>query len=273
MHSVRPPRLAPSLIFAAAVAVLAAPAPSLAQGKSEEPPAALSKFKPPPMAPIKPYQPVAVTPPQPNNDPAFVAFRQELAAIAARKDRAALARLIVAKGFFWMQDKDLADQRKSGIDNFAKAIDLEAKDGFGWEALSSFAAEPTTAPLPMRPEVICAPANPKLDFKAFEALVEATQTTPPDWGYPTRDGVELRGAAQPNAPVIEKLGLTLVRVLPDSAPPDDPQQPAFLHVAAPSGKAGFVAAELLAGLGGDQICYVKDADGWKIAGYFGGAGE
>ena len=62
-----------------------------------------------------------------------------------------------------------------------------------------------------------------------------------------------------------------MRVLPDSAPPQDPNQPAFLHVAAPSGKSGFAPADSFSGLGGDQMCYVKDGGGWKIAGYFGGA--
>ena len=48
-------------------------------------------LKPPPPPPIKPYQSVAVTPPAPFNDPSFVAFRKQLADVAANKDRAALA--------------------------------------------------------------------------------------------------------------------------------------------------------------------------------------
>jgi hypothetical protein len=83
----------------------------------------------------------------------------------------------------------------------------------------------------------------------------------------------VRSAPKPNAPVVEKLCLTLVRVLPDSAPPEDPSQPAFLHIATPSGKSGFVPVEAIAGLGGDEMCYVKDASGWKITGYFGGAAQ
>ena len=47
----------------------------------------------------------------------------------------------------------------------------------------------------------------------------------------------------------------------------------FFHVATPSGKTGFVAGEAFSGLGGDEMCYLKDAGGWKITGYFGGAGE
>ena len=42
--------------------------------------------------------------------------------------------MIVVKNFFWVQDHDIADKRKAGIDNLAKAIDLDAKDGSGWTA-------------------------------------------------------------------------------------------------------------------------------------------
>jgi len=230
-------------------------------------------FRPPPPAAIKPYKPVAATPPMPYSDPTFQAFRKQLGDVVAHKDRAALAKMVVAQNFFWVQDKDLANKSKSGIDNLAKAIELDAKDGPGWDILSGFAGDPTAAELPDHKGVICAPADPTVDSKQFDTLTSTTKTDPSEWGYPNKDGVEVRSAAAPNAPVIEKLGLNLVRVLPDTAAPDNSNPPAFLHVATPSGKAGFVAADAIAPLGGDQICYTKDAGGWKIAGYFGGASQ
>ncbi len=269
----RHPFIASTLMLAALTTVTLVPEAGRAQGQSQQVPMPPGGFKPPPVAPVKPYKPVAITPPGPYSDPSFAAFHKQLADIAEHKDRAALAKLVVAQGFFWVQDKDVADKRKSGVDNLAKAIDLDAKDGSGWDTLASYADEPTGAPLPDRQGVICAPAEPNIDPKAFEALIQATQTEPPDWGYPTKDAVEVRSAAQPNAPVIEKLGLVLVRVLPDSAPPSDANQPPLLHIATPSGKAGFVPMDAISGLGGDEICYTKDASGWKIAGYFGGAGQ
>ena len=39
------------------------------------------------------------------------------------------------------------------------------------------------------------------------------------------------------------------------------------------GKIGFVAADTIAPLGGDQICYSKQGGDWKIAGYVGGASQ
>src|SRR4029077_3648872 len=101
-------------------------------------------------APPKPYKPVAVTLAQPYSDPSFAAFRKQFGDIANRKDRAALAQLI-AGNFFWMGEKgDKADKKKSGIDNLAAAIDLDAKDGSGWQALIAAANEPTLEAVPER---------------------------------------------------------------------------------------------------------------------------
>ena len=230
----------------------------------------LPELKPPPPPPIKPYTAVPAKPPVPYSDASYQDFRKALADIAAKKDRTALAKIVVAKGFFWMQEKDMADPKKPGIDNLAKAINLDAKDGSGWEVIAGFVNDPTAADLPDKKGVICAPADPTVDSKAFENLVNTTQTDPSDWGYAVKDGTEVRAQADPNAPVIEKLGLNLVRVMPDQAD-QGANPPPFLHIATPSGKSGYVPVDALAPLGGDEMCYIKDAAGWKITGYFGGA--
>jgi hypothetical protein len=263
-------RYAAASILAVLTAVTLAPIAAMAQGQQ---PPQLLPLKPPPPPPIKPYTPVAAKPPVPYDDASFQAFRKQLADIAAKKDHAALAKLTVAKGFFWIQDKDIADPKKSGIDNLARAVNLDANDGSGWAMIGGLFNDPTAAELPDHKGVMCTPADPTIDPKAFQALGDQTQTDPSEWGYAVKDGVEVHDAAKPNAPVLEKLGLNLVHVLPDSAPPTD-NGPPFLHVATPSGKTGYVAAEELAPLGGDNICYVKDAGGsWKITGYFGGMAQ
>jgi hypothetical protein len=277
----RHPLMATTLILATATAMTLVPDSGFAQSKQGQPPQGQSGqvplpqggFKPPPAAPIKPYQPLAITLPATFSDQSFDAFRKQLGAIAEKKDRAALAKLVVASGFFWMQEKDMADKKKPGMANFAGAIDLDAKDGSGWELLTSYANEQTAEPLPDHQGVICSPAEPNIDPKAFEALIAATKTQPQEWGYPTMDGVEVRSAGKADAPVVEKLGLTLVRVLPDNGGPDNPNQSPFLHIATPSGKSGFVPMEAVSSLGGDQLCYIKDGASWKITGYFGGAAQ
>jgi hypothetical protein len=272
--AMRRPLIASAVLLAVTVAVF--PAVSHAQGQSEQGqlPMPPGGFKPPPPAPVKPYKPIAVTAPAAYGDPSFAAFRKQLAGVAEKKDRAALAKLVVTQGFFWMQEKDLADPHKPGIDSLAKALDLTGKDSPGWDVLGGYANEPSAASFPEHAGVICAPAGPGMDPKAFQALLEETQTSPVEWGYPNEDGVEVRGAAKPKAPVIDKLGMNLVRVLPDNESAEDGDMPQFLHVATPSGKAGYVAGDAISGLGGDEMCYVKDASGgWKITGYFGGSAE
>jgi len=261
---------ATALSLAVATILALATAPLVAQQGLNLPGGGL---KPPPPQPIRPYQAVAVAPPAPYDDPSFVAFRKRLADVIASKDRAALAAMIVPQNFFWVQDRDLADKGKSGIDNLAKAVDLAAKDGSGWEILSGYANEPTAAELPQQKGILCAPAEPTIDAKALDALAKATGTDPSEWGYPTNGGVDVHTAAQSSSPVIEKLGMVLIRVLPDSSQPTNPDEPYLLHVATPSGKSGYVDAQTLSPLGGDEMCYVKDASGWKIAGYLGGVAQ
>jgi hypothetical protein len=253
--------LASTVVAAFVMAGAPAPISVLAQ----QPPA-----QQPAPAPAKPYQPVSIKLPQPLADPSFEAFRKQLATIAQKKDRAALGRL-VAQNFFWIaSDKDGADKKKSGIDNLAKAIGLDGRDASGWELLAGYAAEPTAEPDPDHKGVVCGPADPSFDEKAAEALAKETQTDASEWGYPASDGVEVRQAAQPNAPVIEKLGLYLVRVMADDSPANAVQAD-FVKVVTPSGKTGFVAIDALLPLANDQMCYVKDGNAWKIAGFLGGA--
>jgi len=229
----------------------------------------------PQVAPAKPYKAVTVTMPQPYGDPSFEAFRKQIADVASRKDRAGLAKLL-ANTFFWMGEKgDKANKRKSAIDNLAAAIDLDGKDGAGWEILTEAANETTLEPVPDRRGVMCSPASPSYDQKAAAQNAKATGTDFGDWGFPTKGSVDVHAANQASSPVIEKLGSVLVRVMPEEPPPGaqgnaPPPQAAFVRVVTPSGKVGYVPDDALASLDVDQLCYVKDAAGWKIAGYAGG---
>jgi hypothetical protein len=210
-----------------------------------------------------------VTLPQPANDPSFEAFRNQLADIANRKDRTALARLVVANNFFWMGEKgDKANRRKSGIDNLAAAIGLDA--GAGWQTLVEAAGEATLEPIPQRRGVMCSPAGPTFDHAAAAQVARQTATEPGDWGFTIKPDVEVRSAPQPDAPVVEKLGMQLVRVMPEVPPAGAPQQSQFIRVVTPSGKVGYAPEAFLLPLDVEQLCYVKDASGWKIAGYAGG---
>jgi hypothetical protein len=270
-----------SLVLAASCLVVA---PTLAQTPSspatpaQQPPAAQAPAQPAPAKPAatkqapaagKPYTPIAVKVAPPVSDPSFAPFRKQLGDIAAKKDRGALARLVVAKDFFWDTDAgDKADKKKSGLDNLGNALGgLSGPDAAGWETLESAAGETTLEPSSDKKDVMCAPAMPQFDEQAFEKIVQDTGSEPGEWGFPVAEGVEVRSAAAANAPAIERLATVLVRVLPDEAAT---QEAPFVRVATPTGKIGYVPLDAIAALASDQVCYLKDAAGWKITGYIGG---
>jgi hypothetical protein len=263
-----------NLVFASSALLLVL---ALAPATAGAQPAPAQKAEPPQAAPpataSKAYKPVAVKLPPFLSDASLDAFRKEVAAVAQRRDRAALARMVVAKGFFWDRDDGKgADDSKSGIDNLAAAFELDASDGAGWDALGKAVGEPHAAPDPQNKGVVCAPTAPELNDKNFEALILATQSDPSDWGFAAAPGVEVRSAPKPDAPVVEKLGPVLVRISVDESPLAAVQgiSSEWLRVVTPSGKQGYVLGTAMIALVADEMCYLKDASGWKIAGIVSG---
>jgi hypothetical protein len=216
----------------------------------------------------KPYRQVTISAPAKVSDPAFAAFRGRLGDIAKRKDRAALAKLVVSKGFFWDREgADAADKAKAGIDNLSAALGLQNKDAAGWDMLAGYSEDPTGSPSPDHPGATCAPADPGFNGKDMEAMLEQTGSDIAEWGYPVADGVEVRDKPDPKAPVTQKLGLYFVRVAPDAG--GDSASGSFLRIVTPAGKYGYVAIDDVAPLGNDQLCYAKEGGDWKITGYVG----
>src|SRR5262249_37190114 len=125
----RHPRLSSTHFVAAALVIAGVPPPLPALRQA--PPPAQTAAQAPAQAPapvLGPYKPVPITLPSGVNDPSFDTFRKQLADIAGKKDRAALARLVAAN-FFWVpEEKDIADKQKSGIDNLAKGLSLYRTD-------------------------------------------------------------------------------------------------------------------------------------------------
>jgi hypothetical protein len=262
-------RFLPAALLAGAALVTATQS-AAAQTPAPRAPAAAAK--PAPALPAqKPYALIKVVIPTAPPDPAFDALRKELAEIVKRKDRAALAQRVVARDFFWERDfGGNFDPARPSIDNLAGALALESDDG--WDMLSGFASEPTVGPLPGRPAVICSPAIPQFDEEARNKLVDSTGTDGVDWSYPRSPGLPMRAAPQPNAAVVETLGLHFVHVLgyEEKEGDMDPLRTAWLRVAAPSGKAGFVAPNTLISSYTDRLCYAKAGAAWRIVGYVGG---
>jgi hypothetical protein len=257
----------------AALTLAAAFAPRLTFAQTEAPsqtppPAEQPSTVAPPSSALGPYKPLPITLPPALSDPSFDAFRKELAEIAQRRDRAALAQRVAAD-FFWIPEQaDLADKNRPAIDNITRALGLDVPDGVGWDTIAAYAGEANAAADPQRPEVYCSPVEPGFDDAAADELANATQTNATDWVFPVRDGIEVRSAARQDASVVETLGLYLVRVIPDESPANAVLS--VIKVLTPSGKIGFIPLESVLPIGGEQMCYVKQSSGWKIAGFLGG---
>lgn len=248
--------------LAASLLLLCASGAAVAQQPSGAP------LQLPTLSSPKPYKKVSVTMPAPVSDPSLEALRKQLADTAQRKDRAALGALIVSTGFFWEREAgNGADEKKSGLDNFATAIGLDAKDGSGWEVVADYATEPSASAVGDRQDLVCSPAMPIFSEEEFLDAVKAADTDLAEWGYPLKDGIEARETAKPDSKLVEKLGMHFVRAMPDMGAPES--DAASLRIVTPAGKVAYIQAEDLSPLGIDQLCYLKQGDAWKIAGYVG----
>jgi hypothetical protein len=244
-----------AVVAALAIAgMLAAPLPAQQPGQA-----------PPP----RPYKAVAVTPPQPVQDPSFETFRKTLTDVAQRKDRSALARLVADRIFWIPAEQDIADPSRPGIDTLAKAIGLDGPESAGWEILANYASDPTADPDPDRKDMLCGPGDPDFDEKAADVVAQATGTDLEDWAYPVNADVEVRADPAPGSRVIGKLGMHLVWVYPEQSPASAVHVES-VRIVMPSGALGFVPIDALLALEGDQLCYVKSDGVWKIAGLRGG---
>jgi hypothetical protein len=219
---------------------------------------------------LAPYKAIAITLPAVLLDASLDAFRKRLGDIAQRRDRVALAELVAAN-FFWIpEDADVADKNVPAIENLTKALDLlDDVDPAGWEKLLAYALETNVAACQQLSGMFCAPAQPDFDDEAADALFHATQTDASDWGYPVHNDVEVRSIPSEGAPVVDKLGLHLVRLLAEGSQPSSAAE-MFRKILTPSGVIGYVKYELVLPNGADQLCYVRESGGWKIAGFFGG---
>ena len=106
--------------------------------------------------------------------------QDRLKAIAQKKDRAALARLVLAKDFFWLKEDGNAAGKKTGIEALATALSLAAKDGSGWETLGELVSDETAAPYPDRPNTVCSPSGPQFkveDLKNWSRRPRPTSAT------------------------------------------------------------------------------------------------
>ena len=198
--------VAAALTVAAAAASATTPALAQQQGQVPLPPGG---FKPPPPPPIKPYKPVAVTRPAHLTTIRLSRLSASSSPISprtrtARRSPSSSSRRTSSGSRTRTCRQEQSRNRQSGQGDRPRCqgrIRLARPGGICRRA--------DRVELPDQKGVFCAPADPNIDPAAFQALGEATQTDPSDWGYPHQGRPRsARARRQPNAPVIEKLGMT-----------------------------------------------------------------
>ena len=185
--------------------------------------------QPPPVAPIKPYKAIAVTPPKPMSDASFDAFRKQLADVASARTAPGWPNWSRRRAFSgckkrtWRtrqirrrQSRQGRRSRRQGRLGLGGAQQLAATDRPPSPCRTT-KAWCVRRPLRLRYE--CARRPPQVDRKP----------TRPTGATSSRTASRRAARRQPNAPVVEKLGLILVRVLPDDAPPADNAAPTAIH--------------------------------------------
>ena len=212
-------------------------------------------------------------------DAAFNTFRNAFVDAVAKKGATALFAL-VAPGFVPTLNDNLTSDFDPGRDaqhNFrvvfgfrapGKDADGEVENGPFWDALAAFANDSTY--YQSRAGLVCSPAAASIaDMEVFEqarAKVEMPDEGA-DWYFILRSTPVAKAPDDKGAPVAT-LAPQAVPVLAVHPSPDTGSAPTHYEVLMPTGRAGWIPADVARPLQADRLCYALTAKGeWKIAIY------
>ena len=172
-----------------------------------------------PRSRLAPSKPVAIILPVAVAIRTYEAFRKQLATIAQKKDRAALSRL-VSTNFFWIPEDRTSRTRASPASTICARDRLDGRDALGWEAIAGYAVEQTAMSDPQRRRRPVRARRAELRREGRRRTRQRdADTDASDWGYPAKNGIDVRADAQASAPVVDKLGLYLVAFCLTTCPP------------------------------------------------------
>ena len=169
---------------------------------------------PPPAAAAaaKPYKAVAISAPAPVTDPSFEAFRKQSAPSprrrTARRWPAGVAELLLDGREGRQGRQEEARHRKSRQGDPARR---QGRLRAGTRSRRFAPIRPARRFRTARTRSARRPIR-RSTARSSRRSPKSTGTDEGDWAYPTQPGLEVHGGAQPNAPVVEKLGMHFVRV-------------------------------------------------------------
>jgi hypothetical protein len=248
-----------------APAILLAPAP----GSAEPQQVAYPEVK---VVLEKPYKP----------DAAFDKMNGAFLDAVQRKDLSTLAAL-VAPTFVWTVSDHLSDELDLGRDaihNFKVAFGFRAPgedvdggvdDGPDWDALSTFAEEPTFYIANAAGTLVCGPASAQVvDDNAFDQARRKIIVTdePIEWYFTLADETTVAKAPGDTGTPVATVGaiaMPLVGFYPPEKENGPPPPPTHFEVLLPSGQTGWVPVNAVRPLETDRLCYARTPAGeWRI---------
>jgi hypothetical protein len=215
-------------------------------------------------------------------DATFLKMRSAFADAVAKKDAAALFRL-VAPTFVWTIDGQPADDMDLGRDSVAnfkvtfgfrapgKNEDGGVENGPFWDALAAFAADLTYYGANDGSTLVCGPLAAEVaDNNVFEQARKTIETGDEgaDW-YFTLAETAVAKAPGDTGPPIAKVGtvaMPLISVFPPPKEGETAPQVTHLEILLSSGKSGWIPAAAALPLITDRLCYARTPNGeWRIA--------
>jgi len=220
----------------------------------------------------------------PNDDADFDTFRKKFKSAVESKDLYALIAL-VAPGFVWTVDGALAvdfDPGREAQHNFRVVFgfrgvghvadgDVEDAD---WNVLKSFAEDDSLNEVGESGNLVCSPNTATIvSTEVYERAAARVDEAINDvrWYFTLRATTVAKAPDDTGTP-IGKIGTEAIPVL--STHPQDADKPTHLEVLLPSGRRGWIAADVARPLQGDRLCYVRAVGReWRIGIFDAAAGD
>jgi hypothetical protein len=208
-------------------------------------------------------------------DADFDMFRKKFLSAIESKNLLALSEL-VAPGFVWTVDNALGADFDPGRDaqhNFRVAFGFrgvgEVADGevenADWNLLKSFAEDDSLYQVGDGDNLVCSPnAATIVSTEVYERAAARVDAAIDDvqWFFTLRATTVAKAPDDTGTP-IGKISVEAVPVL--STHPQDADKPTHLEILLPSGRRGWIPANVARPLQGDRLCYVRNVGReWRI---------
>jgi hypothetical protein len=208
-------------------------------------------------------------------DADFDTFRKKFLSAIESKNLLALSEL-VAPGFVWTVDSALAVDFDPGRDaqhNFrvvfgfrgvGEVADGDVENG-DWNLLKSFAEDDSLNQVGDGENLVCSPnAATIVSTEVYERAAARVDEAIDDvqWFFTLRATAVAKAPDDTGTP-IGKISIEAVPVL--STHPQDADKPTHLEILLPSGRRGWIPANVARPLQGDRLCYVRNVGReWRI---------